>query len=123
MEELTLSRAIELAQEAVRVRGEDYVYDNPKMKSGQPYGGPECSYWHFQEPGCIVGFIYWLHGASAETLRTADEIGAINQVPDTVLPATSDARDFLVDLQSQQDTYQPWGLALRTAIEHAAYSR
>jgi hypothetical protein len=109
MIELTLEKAIELVEQAIADRGEDYVYERPEDVE-------ECQYVHGDEPGCIVGYILHAAGVDLGTLHDNEGIWASfvtnNLAMQNVLAADYGVACFLDSIQGEQDRGKTWGQAL-----------
>jgi hypothetical protein len=112
---ITFQDAHRAVKEAVKAKGEDYVYADP-----DPQGS--CSYVHGDTPGCIVGHALHNLGVSIDLLRAMDcsdvpifaAAYELELVPAGVT-ATEKALQFFTAAQMHQDMRATWGQALRAA--------
>lgn len=125
---LTLEQVRNSARKIVAVRGRDFRYmTRAEYDSGNL---PVCAYvpstderfpyrkdlatGASRETGCLVGEILKELGALTDTVaQSTDPIDSLVRQGD--VPATSEARTFLRELQSAQDRASTWGDALDTA--------
>lgn len=110
--EITATRAIELLEGAVRLRGEDYVY--------KPTPAGRCLYVHQRngaiEPGCLIGLALSLAGVPLESLTEWDDWHSPTaDVMSPAFGASEEAADIFNVAQSVQDTFGSWGEALAAA--------
>ena len=111
MPALTMKLANELLDKAIAERGADYVYNPPEEMASQG----QCYYVHGDQPGCIVGHVLNLFGVSLETLSTVEGNDAFYAIR-KLLPSTSEVvREFLTDIQHNQDNGMRWGEAVNEA--------
>jgi hypothetical protein len=117
---ITFQDAHRAVKEAVKAKGEDYVYMNPT--SAEPDAPGPCSYVHGDTPGCIVGHALHNLGVSIDLLRAMD--CSDEPIIDTayeleLVPAgvtmTEKAIQFFTAAQMHQDMRARWGEALRAA--------
>ena len=124
---LNLSQAYQLAEQAVKERGESFIYRPAQRQiSAGMYTG-NCAYFHDDGPGCIVGYMMHLMGFNLKQLRAcAIDPGAVNGSSIGTVHAmvgahlTPEALSFLAVLQARQDDGWPWGEAFRNAVEHVS---
>src|SRR5689334_18954409 len=103
MREVTVTEVAEVLDEAVREKGESFVY-SPQ--------GTICQYLHGTQPGCLVGHVLIRLGASAGMLslqegQPADQVD-YNSLGLSIPPSAIQA---LQEAQSAQDEGQTWGQA------------
>jgi hypothetical protein len=119
--EINKERAIELLEQAVAERGEDFVYYNAYQENYANYGA--CRYQIDGEPACLVGLALAKAGVSPEGLNLLEGSGITNSYtlnrPQN-LKITPDALAVFQVAQDTQDNDGPWGEALRLAKEKAA---
>ena len=119
MIELNLSRAVEIVDSLVEEFGEEYVYPPAKV-------GSACTYVKGGAPSCLVGHILHEIGVPLERLRKADvacfgtsqgaDMLTLHLRDEGVVQFTTEARRFLVELQSLQDGGETWKLAKDQAL-------
>lgn len=117
----TFDQVRQAAEQAVRDRGQDYVYEYlPNSEV--------CLYSHSGEPGCIVGqIIFNLSPELFNRLREIEENGYSDDEPSSFsagsvpyrlgITLSHATQSYLNDLQSEQDNRSEWGRALRIAEE------
>jgi len=116
---IDFGRAVELTEEVVAEKGEDFVYRD------------ECSYVVVNDynkvPGCIVGQVLHKAGISIEVLGILDEVvtsGGFTTVASLAHAGILDLDDktemFLNTVQEMQDGQEQYGAALRSAKIDAA---
>lgn len=117
MIELKYDQVNMLANEAIKVKGEDYVYIDPSGNQAGPHNMGGCWYVHGANdltPGCIVGHIIHAAGVSLEDLRER-EMGASTLLESlenaAILKADKASRIYLIMVQRAQDLGTPWGAA------------
>lgn len=120
MIELTLEKAIELAENAVADRGADYVYTNPEGNRDT------CHYIHSKpgEPlvvGCIVGHMLNQLGIDLHAINNVADILDVKKGLEEREILTMDrwASAFLSRLQRRQDDGANWLSALDIARGYA----
>lgn len=132
---LNLAKAQELIAEAVKAKGEDYVYPHAQAAG---YGS-DCKYAEIVEnlsdnsweyvPSCIVGHAFVLGDVmSAADLYDSyyNESGAdmlIEEMKENEIleGCDDDALAFLGRVQASQDRARPWGEALKMALAKKAW--
>jgi len=115
---LTYQSALDALEKAVADRGEEYVYP----RQGTSYNS-SCLYWHKDEqaPGCLVGLVLHQLGVSAEVLESFGP--ASIKMLATSLPylggveMSPAAIGLMAAVQRYQDRGEPWGVALKLAVE------
>lgn len=111
--DLGVDRAIELAKEAVAVRGADYIYTIGGVVSK---GGVACKYVTNEngedECSCIVGCILHKAGVPLAALTLHEGNGIGESVWGDVVTLTPAAKYFLQEIQGLQDDGCPWGAAV-----------
>lgn len=109
------TRAIELLEKAVELKGPEYV--DPKSES--PNG---CSYVDRDTCGCIVGTAFYANGATLRQLLRMDvKAGSIIDYSNDELPEelTQSAQWTFYEAQMHQDAGEPWGNAVDRARAYA----
>lgn len=114
----TVKDALEALDNAVKDRGEDFVYPEEwKTKLGS------CMYFHGSCPACIVGHVLHQWGLKHDTIAYGEHstlgeaeapLGGLN----TFL--SEGVLEVLTAAQIAQDEDTPWGEAVRQAHESAA---
>lgn len=111
---LNFETAVRLIEEAIELKGADYVYEPVSIEPGVS----TCMYMQDGEPGCIVGHALHSQGIdlslhegilAGATLRALQSGG--------LLTVTNKAASFLEWVQIYQDDSMPWGQALQEALE------
>jgi len=121
---LTLDRCIELAEEVVAERGENFRYCDPREGEPCRYIGPDDprwdSNWIAPNPtcGCIVGEILKKADLLTNEIATCGvPVGVL--IENAYIPVASsersDVRQFLTSLQVAQDHGARWIVCLETA--------
>jgi hypothetical protein len=110
MEALTLDRAKELAAEVVAEFGEDYEYPDEHRQAHA--GVRMCTYVHDGKPSCLVAQILHKHGVSMAELALWEFKGAWKVVGEVVPDVSQEVRDYLHNIQSEQDNGIPWADAV-----------
>lgn len=119
MIDIDLAAAQRLVNEAIELKGADYIY--PKQNGS-------CKYVHFdgffeedtdeyvttsQEPGCIVGYAMWIAGVPLEELRRDNEDSAVGLASNLQhrgkVAFSAEAVDYLSMVQISQDKGATWG--------------
>jgi hypothetical protein len=122
--ELTYDEAVELLQEAVAKKGEDYVYEPPLVQTPYIEEGSQvalCVYFDDEgSPSCIVGHALAKKGVTREALDNVDSelnrnAGPYGLESAEVISAPVGVIDLLSLVQDYQDQGTPWGEALRIA--------
>lgn len=117
MKELTYERAVELLDRAVADKGEDYrpvelctIYELPIEATVGDWGTARGR----KVPSCIVGYAIWLLVGDKEFQGVNN--GAVDGPLYSVGYATTEKSSKLLELaQIEQDTKQPWGVAVARA--------
>ncbi len=108
---INYAKAIELANEVVAKKGEDFIYRNPTGETG---GG--CLYTHPDGPGCLWGHV--VRKLVPDWVSTELEgLDIHSVVKDLGWSATNKALNFMREVQSLQDIGTPWGVAVLEAQE------
>ncbi len=105
MREVTVTEVADVLDEAVREKGESFVYS-------APVGGGICQYLHGTQPGCLVGHVLIRLGAIPGELALQEGTPADTleyhilglEIPENAIQALQEA-------QSAQDEGQTWGQA------------
>lgn len=109
---LTLNRCVELAELAVKEKGEDYIYERPVFE-----GYASCVY--FAEdgsPSCQVGMVLHYAGVKPFPLHLANGGDVNDLVQDfEIIEADPITTLFLNTLQENQDAGKTWGTCLKAA--------
>lgn len=134
MKELTYEQAVQYLNEAVQLKGEDYIYQHHSRLDDEGNEiGPSCLYAHNGKPDCIVGHVLAKAGVPIELMewsQATDESGGI-QNPysydqaqsvlyrlhrDGLLYTGKATRKLLALAQSRQDQGSTWGQAVALAV-------
>lgn len=131
--EINAARALNLLEDAVAERGEEYKYDHEAAKERRStgdwpqYGGPSCFYWHGESVGCIAGLALSKAGVPDETLDGMDHAVLNEEASGTSIGSLvkwlaahdvtlSDAAVSVIRVaQESQDNNSTWGQALSEA--------
>lgn len=131
--EINAARALNLLEDAVAERGEEYKYDHAAAKERRStgdwpqYGGPSCFYWHGESVGCIAGLALSKAGVPDETLDGMDHAVLNDEATGTSIASLrnwlekrgivlSDAAVSIMRVaQESQDNSNTWGEALSEA--------
>lgn len=131
--EINAARALNLLEDAVAERGEEYRYDHEAAKvrrsTGEwpQYGGPSCFYWHGESVGCIAGLALSKAGVPDETLDGMDHAVLNEQAGGTSIGSlvkwlanrdvilSDGAVSIMRMAQESQDNSNTWGQALSEA--------
>lgn len=119
---LTLDDAIRLLDQAIELRGEDWVDPNSFGMSALP-GSGACKYAPENGNRCGVGEVLHRIGVSDEVLREADRsvFGAqeltVKPVFTDAVYVDRDAEKFLTEFQSSQDMGRTWAVARSDALD------
>lgn len=107
-----------LMEEAVALKGEDYVYEQRKPDDF----GETCDYIRDGQPSCIVGHVLVAAGVRPEVLSNHEGEGAYSAINTLAhcggqeglieWAADNDLRSALNDAQGAQDAGRTWGEAL-----------
>ena len=110
MREVTVTEVADVLDEAVRAKGEDFVYSSP---------GTICQYLHGTQPGCLVGHVLIRLGASAGMLSLQEGQPADQVDYDSLgLSIPQNAIDALQKAQTSQDEGDTWGEARKAFSGH-----
>lgn len=111
-----ITQTLDLLREAVRGRGEDFVYpDKWRLECGpEHFGKGPCLYFTDDgEPACIVGFVLSKLGVKQSDLRgSIFSADVVNEWQDKVHFDT-EAVHVLRVVQIRQDAGDTWGEAVR----------
>lgn len=118
---LDCQTAIRLLNEAVIMRGSDFLYSS--IDVNHVINGAVARYWITEQnkPGCIVGAALYKHGVSADVLKIIDDYhGDMSSVPAANLRMylkfiSPMAVYIFITAQVAQDVNQPWGVAFTRA--------
>lgn len=104
-------QAIDYLNKAI-IDKQDFVYSTP-------LGTAYCRYAHEDEPGCLVGNVFYAAGCSMEDLEAFDEIGDVMEVhyQSNLIKMSNDAARLLQRVQLLQDNGDSWGEAVKQAIK------
>lgn len=125
--QIDYAKAVELLDDAIFERGEDYVYRNPTADTAVERNFPQCAYAHKNEatgvvtPGCGVGDIWIRCGVDAAPLvrlQGTAYSAADSPAVASVITHTQKALYFLNIFQSEQDNGATWGSARQTALRY-----
>lgn len=112
---VTLTDIRQQLQEAIELRGQDYIYP-ARIQDG----GRNCRYWHPEDdgPGCIVGLVFYRLGATREQLLGCENQGAVAVIErlvkdDWVFEDRESTDALLGHIQEAQDNGATWGYAIR----------
>lgn len=118
MIELTYDSTLKGLNNLVALHGEDFIYQRHVGAAA------ECAYVHEGNPDCIVGKLLHSLGVSIEQLAEFDELrnSSAGEVLDIliqqgVITADEKAHALLRFVQSYQDSQEPWGKAVRLAVD------
>jgi hypothetical protein len=107
---VTVTEVADVLDEAVRAKGEDFVYV-PQ--------GTICQYLHGTQPGCLVGHVLIRLGASAGMLSLQEGQPADQVDYDSLgLSIPQNAIDALQKAQTSQDEGDTWGEARKAFSGH-----
>lgn len=113
--ESTREYVTRLMEEAVALKGEDYVYEMPRNKEGDVIG---CSYIHNDQPSCIVGHVLVAAGVDPDQLHQHEGVAAENLTIRVQLWDTDYTMSRALNAaQEAQDSGETWGEALRVFKE------
>lgn len=116
METITVEKVKELAANAVREKGEDYIYINPAGVQASPERNSLCFNWSESDgeriPSCIVGNIFNQLGLLQYMEYDSAAMDAVSGVA-AVATFDDDAVKVLGRLQVKQDMGTSWGQAFR----------
>jgi hypothetical protein len=116
-----------LMEEAVALKGEDYVYEQPTSNPDDILS-PTCYYVWDNQPSCIVGHVLYAAGVPLDDLHEHEGNAAL-MVAAALIPEWNDGKDdssrvgptrlvrALDKAQSAQDSGSTWGEALRAFKE------
>lgn len=109
------TRAIELLEKAVELKGSEYVDPKSELAAG-------CSYADGDTCGCIVGTAFYINGATiSQLLRMDVEAGNVVDYSNDELPEelTKSAKWTFYEAQMHQDSGKTWGNAVDRARVYA----
>lgn len=124
MIEINYARALELVDQAIKEKGEDYVYTNDQGQTASSETLISCFNWHETDgkmvPGCVVGDA--LHRAGVRLTEMSKSMAAGDLVEalfmDEVAHITDMAMVFFSRIQNAQDAGSTWGEAQAKAISY-----
>lgn len=129
MIEINYARALELVDQAISAKGEDYVYTNDQGQRADSASFIKCSNWHEVNgkmvPGCIVGDALHRGGVKLTQMNKSMSAGdlVVALYGDEIAHVTDRAMAFLSRIQNAQDTGSTWGEARATAIQYMSSDR
>jgi len=104
MREVTVTEVADVLDEAVRAKGESFVYS--------PQAGDICHYLHGTQPGCLVGHVLIRLGAIRGELALQEGNNADGLDYDALgLSIPQNAIEALQKAQEEQDAGRTWGEA------------
>lgn len=119
---IDFDEALTLLDNAVKDRGENYIY-----KRIVPHA--RCAYFHGEEPGCIVGYVLAQKGLTAEDLTGLTRggyermtTGVADLFDDGLIEGSQKTLDLLEMAQQKQDDGWAWGFAVRYAKKSLSVS-
>lgn len=124
---LTYEEAVNLARNAVKMKGEDYIYPTAHDENADEYSPGDCHYYDLPEehgvqvvqPSCLVGWVFFQKDITWEVFSAyglSNELGVTDVLSNHSLITVDDKTAiFLKRMQELQDMGTPWGEALGEA--------
>lgn len=124
MIKINYARALELVDQAIEEKGEDYVYTNDRGQTAHKDTIIKCSNWHEIDgkmvPGCIVGDALHRGGVKLTQMNKSMAAGDLVEalLSDEIAHVTDKVMMFLAYIQNAQDRGNTWGEARAKAIKY-----
>lgn len=115
---IEFDEAIALLKRAVEEKGADYQYLAPPASPEKGTNGT-CVYFYDGKPSCIVGHVLAYKGMTAEEIgdnNAGSGVYSLSQLG--IIEVDEVTREFLVQVQQEQDLGVTWGDSLRAGIEY-----